>query len=151
MDNSNPTRDRLRELARYFPAVVLSGARQSGKTTLLKTTFPRHRYVTLDLPSIAELENLSHEEIQAVIGGQDSRAKLLALMVRGQFPELWRERKLPSRDFYAAYLATYLERDVRQILNVTSLRDFERFLRVLATRSAAMLNKSDVARDVGFP
>jgi hypothetical protein len=56
---------------------------------------------------------------------------------------------LPRRDFYASYLATYLERDVRQILNVTSLRDFERFIRVLAARSANMLNKSDVARDVG--
>ena len=213
--------DRLRELARFFPAVVLTGARQSGKTTLLRATFPKHRYVSLDLPSVAEqaernaeqflaenpapllvdevqyapglfrylktavdrrrhsmgqfvltgnqhftlmkgvseslagrcgvaeLENLSHDEIRAVLGRQDSRAKLLAMMVRGQFPELWRERKLPSRDFYMAYLATYLEQDVRQILNVASLRDFERFLRVLATRSGAMLNRSDAARDVG--
>jgi len=167
--------ERLRELARFFPAVVLTGARQSGKTTLLRAVFPRHRYVALDLPSVAEqaernpeqflaenpppvlvdeiqyapglfrhlktaidrnrhamgqfiltgsqhfslmkgiseslagrcgfaeLENLSHEEIQAVIGSQESRSNLLALMVRGQFPELWRERKLPSRDFYAAF------------------------------------------------
>jgi hypothetical protein len=209
------------ELARFFPAVVLTGARQSGKTTLLRSTFAEHHYVSLDLPSVAEqaernpaqflaenpapvvvdevqyapglfrhvkaaidrdrhsmgrfiltgsqhftlmkgvseslagrcgivdLENLSHEEISAVIGSQDTRKKLLSLMVRGQFPELWRVRKLPRWDFYSAYLATYLERDVRQILNVTSLRDFERFLRVLAARPGAMLNKSDIARDVG--
>jgi predicted AAA+ superfamily ATPase len=37
---------------------------------------------------IAELENLSHAEISMVIGPQDDRKKLLALMVRGQFPEL---------------------------------------------------------------
>ena len=98
---------------------------------------------------MVDLENLSHEEISAVIGSQDTRKKLLSLMVRGQFPELWRVRNLPRWDFYSAYLATYLERDVRQILNVTSLRDFERFLRVLAARSGAMLNKSDIARDVG--
>lgn len=212
---------RVIELARFFPAVVLTGARQSGKTTLLRSTFAEHHYVSLDLPSVAEqaernpaqflaenpapvvvdevqyapglfrhvkaaidrdrhsmgrfiltgsqhftlmkgvseslagrcgivdLENLSHEEISAVIGSQDTRKKLLSLMVRGQFPELWRVRKLPRWDFYSAYLATYLERDVRQILNVTSLRDFERFLRVLAARPGAMLNKSDIARDVG--
>ena len=212
---------RVIELARFFPAVVLTGARQSGKTTLLRSTFAEHHYVSLDLPSVAEqaernpaqflaenpapvvvdevqyapglfrhvkaaidrdrhsmgrfiltgsqhftlmkgvseslagrcgivdLENLSHEEISAVIGSHDTRKKLLSLMVRGQFPELWRVRKLPRWDFYSAYLATYLERDVRQILNVTSLRDFERFLRVLAARPGAMLNKSDIARDVG--
>ena len=45
---------------------------------------------------------------------------------------------------------TSLKRDVRQILNVTSLRDFERFIRLLASRSTSMLNKNDVARDVGI-
>ena len=45
---------RLRELARFFPAVVISGARQSGKTFLVRKTFPGHRYVSLDLPSVAE-------------------------------------------------------------------------------------------------
>jgi predicted AAA+ superfamily ATPase len=155
------------DLARFFPAVVLTGARQSGKTTLLRNAFPEHRYVSLDLPSVAEqaernpaqflgenpapvvadevqyapglfrhvkaaidrdrhsvgrfiltgsqhftlmkgvseslagrcgivdLENLSHEKISAVIGSQDTRKKLLSLMVRGQFPELWRVRRLP--------------------------------------------------------
>ena len=74
---------------------------------------------------------------------------LAALMARGQFPELWRVPELPARDFFASYLATYLERDVRQILRVGSLRDFERFIRILAARPAAMLNRSDIARDVG--
>jgi hypothetical protein len=95
------------------------------------------------------LENLSWAEIGAVTPVAETREALIALMVRGQFPELWRVPHLPRREFYGSYLATYLERDVRQILNVTSLRDFERFIRVLAARSGNMLNKSDVARDVG--
>lgn len=45
---------RLRHLARFFPALVLSGARQSGKTFLVRKTFPRHHYVSLDLPGAAE-------------------------------------------------------------------------------------------------
>jgi predicted AAA+ superfamily ATPase len=56
---------------------------------------------------------------------------------------------LPASSFYSSYLATYLERDVRQILNVASLRDFERFIRALAPRSGQLLNKTDLARDVG--
>jgi predicted AAA+ superfamily ATPase len=212
---------KLRELARFFPAVVVSGARQSGKTHLVRRTFPGHRYVSLDLPSVAEqaernpaeflrdhpaplivdevqyapglfrhlkteidrtrhamgryiltgsqqfvlmkgvsdslagrcavvdLENLSRAEIGRGKPQPDTRKALLSLMARGQFPELWRVPGLPRRDFYASYVATYLERDVRQILNVASLRDFERFIRVLAARAGTMLNKSDVARDVG--
>ena len=98
---------------------------------------------------IVELENLALHEINAVTPPGDDAASLAGLMARGQFPELWRAPELPAADFFASYLATYLERDVRQILNVASLRDFERFVRVLAARSAAMLNKSDVARDTG--
>jgi predicted AAA+ superfamily ATPase len=52
--------------------------------------------------------------------------------------------------FYNSYLATYLERDVRSLTNVGSLRDFERFLRACALRSANLLNKADLARDVGI-
>jgi predicted AAA+ superfamily ATPase len=54
------------------------------------------------------------------------------------------------RGFYNSYLATYLERDVRSLTNVGSLRDFERFLRACALRSANLLNKADLARDIGI-
>lgn len=71
---------------------------------------------------------------------------------RGGFPGLWAEGLAsPSRDrWYQGYVATYLERDVRALLNVGSLRDFERFLRAAAARTAQTLNMSDLARDVGI-
>lgn len=47
-------RHRLENVAKYFPAVVLTGARQTGKTTLLRQIFAKHHYVSLDLPSEAE-------------------------------------------------------------------------------------------------
>ncbi|HHQ42184.1 MAG TPA: AAA family ATPase, partial [Chromatiales bacterium] len=40
----------LREAARHFPVVTLTGPRQSGKTTLVRATFPGHAYVSLELP-----------------------------------------------------------------------------------------------------
>jgi hypothetical protein len=55
---------------------------------------------------------------------------------------------IDSVAFYNSYLATYLERDVRALANVGSLRDFERFLRACALRSANLLNKADLARDI---
>jgi predicted AAA+ superfamily ATPase len=48
-----------------------------------------------------------------------------------------------------AHRGTYLERDLRAQLQVGSLRDFERFLRAAALRTAGLLNRADLARDVG--
>jgi hypothetical protein len=98
---------------------------------------------------LLELENLSLREIQHQGPTSAAPVGLASVVMRGQFPELWRVPDFPLREFYSAYVSTYLERDVRQILNVTSLRDFERFLRLVAARSGGMLNKSDLARDVG--
>lgn len=212
---------KIRDILRYYPGIVLTGARQTGKTTLLREVFPDYQYVSLDVPSLAEqaelnptqfieenppplvideaqyapklfrhlkhlidqnrhemgqfiitgsqkfplmkevgdslagriawleLETLSYTEITQEVELPPTRANLLELFHRGQFPELWRQRDMPVETFYASYLATYLERDVREILNVTSLRDFERFIRILASRSGNILNKSEVAKDVG--
>ena len=70
----------------------------------------------------------------------------------GGFPALWAKPEGGSlRDrWYQGYVATYLERDVRNLLNVGSLRDFERFLRACAARCGQMLNMSELARDVGI-
>jgi predicted AAA+ superfamily ATPase len=55
----------LQSLARSFPVVVLTGARQVGKTTLLRALFPEHNYVSLDLYSQAELAEQAPEEFLA--------------------------------------------------------------------------------------
>lgn len=71
---------------------------------------------------------------------------------KGGFPALWAEPEAsPSRErWYQGYVATYLERDVRNLLNVGSLRDFERFIRACAARCGQMLNLSELGRDVGI-
>ena len=57
------------------------------------------------------------------------------LLFRGGYPELWEKPGLPRDLWYSSYPATYLERDVRNLIKVGSLRDFERFLRACALRS----------------
>ena len=50
---------------------------------------------------------------------------------------------------YPDYLRTYIERDVRQLINVMKLREFEIFIRLLASRTGQMLNFASLANDVG--
>ena len=70
-------------------------------------------------------------------------------MARGFLPALWAEPELPPSEFHASYVATCLERDVRQIVRIADLATFERFLRLCATRSGHLLSKADMARDCG--
>lgn len=95
---------------------------------------------------IVDLETLSLSEILHV----RPETSTLDAIVRGGFPELQANPEIDGVTFYSSYLATYLERDVRSLANVGSLRDFERFLRACALRSANLLNKADLARDVGI-
>jgi hypothetical protein len=101
--------------------------------------------------ALFELENLALAELSSagIVGMAKDEVDWATLLVRGQFPELWKRPEIPTADFHASYLATYLERDVRQILKVTNLRDFERFMRILAARSGQLLNKAEVAKDTG--
>jgi predicted AAA+ superfamily ATPase len=215
------TRDiqaRLIRSAKTRPVIVLTGARQTGKTSTFLHLFPDYAFVSLDLPTeaeqaekeperflqrhpppviidevqyapglfrhlkvavdvhrkrngqflltgshkftlmknvseslagradIVELETLSFAEIRGAL----PKAELGSAIVRGGFPELYANTDIDSIAFYNSYLATYLERDVRALANVGSLRDFERFLRACALRCANLLNKADLARDVGI-
>jgi len=213
---------KLKSLSQAFPALIVTGARQTGKTSLLRRLFTHHDYVSLDLRSLAEeaeesprtflethappvlidevqyapaifrhlkvaidadreakgqfilagsqkftlmkevsdslagrcavlsLPGLSIREIRGSSWDPHRAGAHTELVVRGGFPELWADRSIPSREFYQSYLATYIERDLRQVLRIGSLRDFERFLRACAARSSQTLNKSGLARDVGI-
>jgi uncharacterized protein len=67
----------------------------------------------------------------------------------GGFPALYGDRDVIRQHWFPSYISTYLERDVRNLLNVGSLRDFNRFLRAAAIRTAQTLSLSDLSRDVG--
>lgn len=68
----------------------------------------------------------------------------------GSYPELVTDPTTDSRNWYASYVQTYLERDIRSIYDIGKLADFQRFLRLLAARTAQQVNMSDYARDLGI-
>jgi hypothetical protein len=71
------------------------------------------------------------------------------LIVNGGYPRLYNSRIRPT-DFYPGYLLTYVERDVRQIRNISDLARFQRFLRVCATRVGQVVNYSSIGNDCGI-
>lgn len=78
-----------------------------------------------------------------------SQQELWSVIHRGGLPELYANDSVQWEDYYAAYLDTYLERDVRDLTQVGDLRTFTQFMTVLAARTGEMLNMHAVGREVG--
>ncbi len=71
------------------------------------------------------------------------------LMSYGMYPPLY-DRDLAPADWFPAYINTYIERDVRQLVNVRDLSAFQRFLKMCAARCGQLLNLSSLASDCGI-
>ena len=207
--------DLLVRMAGQFPALLVTGTRQAGKTSLLRHLFPKASYLTLDLPSNAEAAKSAPEALlerypepviideiqyapvllrhlkvridqdrspgrflltgsqvfelmQGISESLAGRCGVLSLLTLGYDELEAAGRSLPETSYvflggypelhvsaepelwFPAYVATYLERDVRNILRVVDLQDFNRFIRACALRTGQVLNYSDIARDVGI-
>jgi len=88
---------------------------------------------------------LSHAE---VLRFPQPPADLFETLWRGGYPAIF-DRALPPHEWLAAYVGTYVDRDVRQLLNVTDLLAFQTFLRLAAGRASQLLNLSALGADAG--
>lgn len=70
------------------------------------------------------------------------------LLFRGFFPRII-DHNLNPTEAYSFYLDTYIERDVRNLIRISDLSLFERFVRLCAGRTGQLLNMSSLANDVG--
>ena len=76
-------------------------------------------------------------------------ATLDTMLYTGCYPPLY-DRELSPDTWFPAYETAYVERDVRQLLNVHDLETFQRFVRFCAGRSGQILNLSSLANDCGI-
>ena len=209
-------KDKLKDLASKFKAVAVTGARQTGKTTLVKQVFKGKPYLSLENPETRNfaledprgflasypkgaildevqrapelfsylqeiLDNskvkglfilsgsnnfLLQQNISQTLAGRVGyinllpfsieelkKSKLLPddddqLMLKGFYPPIY-DQEIPPLDWCPNYIKTYIEKDVRQIKNITDLIVFERFIKLLAGRSGQELNNSALAVESG--
>ncbi|NJD66363.1 MAG: ATP-binding protein [Chloroflexi bacterium] len=231
-------------MLRVFPVTVVTGARQTGKSTLARMLGTRHRYLTLDDVLLRDLavrdpegfldqaDRLIIDEVQHApdlllavkrrvdeqrepgryiltgssnlllqrnvsesLAGRAGYVSLAPLTRReqlgfgsgGAWPELLREspvrwadvlqaQSVPSEAWqplarpggypvpayrlqsdedraawFAGYVATYLERDLRQLSAVAGLADFRRLMAALCLRTGGLLNQAEIGRDIALP
>jgi len=73
-----------------------------------------------------------------------------AKLHRGSFPGLCANSDFDWRVFYAAYVSTYIERDVRSLAQVGDEVKFLQFMTVVASLTGQLLNVASLARDIGI-
>jgi len=104
--------------------------------------------------SLAELERRPPVSLLK-LGRETSRVKkaprkdLLEVLFTGFYPRI-HDKGLRPRDWLAGYYQTYLERDVRNVLNVGDLETFGRFVRLCAGRNGQLLSLTGLASDCGI-
>ncbi len=118
---------------------ILTGSQQFGLLAGVTQSLAGRVGMTRLLP-------LAAMEIPAVT---DHKLSLDGLMLKGGYPALHTQPIEPA-DWFANYIATYVERDVRQVLNIQSLPTFQRFLRLCAGRTGQLLNVSALASEAGI-
>jgi predicted AAA+ superfamily ATPase len=116
---------------------VLTGSQQFGLMAGITQSLAGRVGMTRLLP-------LSLEEIPS-----GKEGSLDETMIRGGYPALYSGDVSPT-DWFASYVATYVERDVRQVLEVKDLMVFQRFVRLCAGRTGQLLNLSALAGDAGI-
>jgi uncharacterized protein len=205
----------LKQLANYYPVVVVTGPRQSGKTTLVRSEFPNLPYFNLEAPNVRarieadpivfleshpngviidefqrfpeiasyiqvaadtsrkngrfiltgsqQLEIMS--KMSQSLAGRVGLLKLLPFSLEelihkqqknsldevlhtGFYPRLF-DHQIPPQQAYSDYFATYVQRDVRALVNITDLALFEKFVRLCAGRIGQVLNLQNLSQDLG--
>ena len=209
--------EKLKYYLKKYPIVTLTGPRQSGKTTLLRHSFPNYRYVSFEDPDnlllakedprlfLKQYDNrviideaqrfpelfsylqtrvdnegkegmyilsgshnfLLMERISQTLAGRTAIIKLLPfsyselkgkvnvntgideLIQTGGYPRIY-DKQLKPREFYPFYTQTYVERDVRQLQNISNSDLFVKFVKLCAGRIGQLLNLSSLANECGI-
>ena len=117
---------------------VLTGSQQFG---LLSN-------ITQSLAGRVGMVQLLPFSLQEMQRGELAIHDLDDLMWRGMYPPV-HDRQLAPEQWFANYLVTYVERDVRQLIEVQNLSLFQRFIKLCAARCGQLLNLSSLASDCG--
>jgi predicted AAA+ superfamily ATPase len=86
----------------------------------------------------------------------DSEASLDKHLLRGGYPAIYTTHQGThgqienSHDWFASYITTYIERDIRQLINIREIGSFQKFIKLCAGRTGQLLNLSALASEAGI-
>ena len=82
------------------------------------------------------------------IESSDTISNIFDMIIRGGMPQIVSDPDLSYEDYYGSYIQTYIERDIRDLINVKDENKFVKFISCIAARTSQEVNLSDVSKDV---
>ena len=139
---------RLPELLSYLQGMVDKNKRR-GRFILTGSHQPQlHEAISQTLAGRTAMLTLWPFSNHELIHYKSAQESVYGTIVRGCFPRL-HEENIESRRFYNSYLQTYVERDVRALIQLRDLSQFQKFLTLLAGRVSQIVNLASLSNDVG--
>lgn len=139
---------RTPELLSYIQTLVDQRQRKGFFILTGSQQFELHQAITQSLAGRTALLTLLPMSIDELLeAGVD--LPLDALLLNGGYPRVYKDHLEPTKA-YRNYFQTYVERDLRQLINVKDLTQFERFVRICAGRVGQMLNMEEIGGEVGI-
>lgn len=120
-------------------AFILTGSQQFGLFQSITQSLAGRVASVVLLP-------FSSEELKSA---RSLPSNLEQLLLTGLYPPIY-DRSLDPSVWYSNYMRTYIERDVRQMIQVRDLSAFQRFVKMCAARTGQLLNLSALANDCGI-
>jgi predicted AAA+ superfamily ATPase len=140
---------RVPELFSYLQGVVDADRRMGRFILTGSSQFELIEAITQSLAGRASLLTLLPFSLAELQEAKRAPATVDELLYRGLFPPIY-DRPIEPNIWLQDYIGTYLERDVRQLLNIQDLALFQRFVQLCAGRIGQLLNVSSLASDAGI-
>ena len=101
-----------------------------------------------DKPNENIIEKLLNRDFKLV--KKDYTDEVCNHILDGGYPEILELSGLSKDLWFTSYIATYIERDARDLADIRDIDSFIKFVNILATRSGTILNKSSLSNDIGI-
>ena len=95
------------------------------------------------VPDLEILKNKKQTEVLSTIQVFDQ-------IIKGSYPEIYKNEELDRNEYFETYIRTYIERDIRQLINVQDEIKFLKFISNVAVRTGQELNLSDICNGIGI-
>lgn len=79
-----------------------------------------------------------------------SNTELYESIVRGFYPARWEIENKPIKNYYSNYLKTFIEKDVRELINIKDLQKFENFVKLIASLTGEEYNSNNISKTIGI-